>query len=167
METMNFYFIEIGTFSRAGNLTVMNSFAVKSEKKEYNVRDFYIEKYKGFGVRVTTINNVEEFVAKEDVNKSLISELKNQIKKMENDSKNTFVIELGYSDFTEEQITLYKEAKEAHNALYSKIDALDNALLASTCEKFRPFIKDMQSLLHVDNFSYAFKCRLRLVGKLF
>lgn len=170
METMNFYFIEIGTLSRAGNLTVMNSFAAKSEKSRHDICRFYEEKYKGFCVRITEIENVDEpVVIKEEYSNTQrlrIAELEKELsnKKV---GKGGFLYEMVHGNLNEEQELLYQETKDLFSKYYASKRRLDKSLLSSTKEKFLPFVEDISDRCEYHEFSYKFSCFITLTGKLF
>jgi len=170
METINFYFIEIGTLSRAGNLTVMNSFAAKSEKNEYDVRDFYAEKYKGLSVRATTIKQVEDPVIQKEeyssTQQSRITILEKELSKIK-DGIGGFLYEIAHSEFKEEQEVLYQEAKDFYSKYLASKRKLDKSLIFSTREKFGPFVKDISDRCEYKEFSYLFSCFISLTGRLF
>lgn len=60
METLNFYRIEVGRQTKAGNLQTIHEFVVSStEKNTSRVWEHYRKQYSGFDVKLTTIENIE------------------------------------------------------------------------------------------------------------
>jgi len=58
IKVPNFYNIEIGQLTRAGNLNISHSFICKSDKDYNSVNNFYSSKYKGFYVRTVEVTEV-------------------------------------------------------------------------------------------------------------
>jgi cell division septum initiation protein DivIVA len=57
-ENMKFYTVQIGVRTRAGNLNNIHSFICQSDKSQYDIQNYYFNKYNGFGVNVSEITEI-------------------------------------------------------------------------------------------------------------
>lgn len=167
---VNLYFIQIGTYSRAGNLTVSHSFAVSSEYPHDRTLAIYRERYRGLGVMATKIETME--VAKEAEKQAGKSEaeiqLEKQVKELEKGIGTSFDYQQDWSDFSLEIRKEYEELVKTRHTYLDKKDEVAKIMRLSLAEKFGAVVKEIVVKGSPDGGSDRyFKCTVCLKGKLY
>ena len=146
MENLKFYHVEIGIWSRSGNLTVHNSFVCKTDKSKTQVDVHYSKQYSGFGIKVTEIQSVSEpEILDTNVNDKFINELVKENKELkQNQTKKSFKGSLHYTSLSEENKIIYKALIEKEKELNSLRKELKEGILSQLQQKYRPFFSEIR-----------------------
>jgi hypothetical protein len=177
----NFYEVKIGTMTRRGDLNATHSFVCQSDKNEYQVRDYYQSKYRGFNVKVTPVEKIEVLeVASTDFtgdvmtkeNKQVyelqdkLKQLTNEIKVLQGSKNKSFDVELRYIEFTGEAEVLFNDMLEKRSIYYDACTALDTHIKNNLMKKYQPFACKIETTDRVEGRD-NYKGRVELHNAIF
>jgi len=170
MEQPNLYFIEVGTYSRAGNLTVSHSFAVSSPESANFVQEHFCKQYMGLGVQVKPIKQIELGITEQKQTGKSEAEIQieKRVKELEAGIGKNFDYVQEYSDFSLEVREKHGELQKTRKAYMAEKEELLKMMSHEIFTKFGAVVKEIIVRESPDGGSDRyFKCTVCLKGKLY